>query len=128
MLVVDLTLLLGLLVSFVTDLVILINDLKEEKGISYLSSNVIVVASLKGKYGLGPHLTMGYLHVIQLESHLVHLFLGDDALIDKLLRVEVEHVLVLLDDGVHDRLGEHRLVDLVVAVLTVAHQIYDHIL
>ena len=123
-------LLLGLLVSFVTDLVILINDLKEEKEISYLSSNVIVVASIKGKYGLGrgPHLTMGYLHVIQLESHLVHLFLGDDALIDKLLRVEVEHVLVLLDDRVHDRLGEHRLVDLVVAVLTVAHQIHNHIL
>ena len=57
-------LLLGLLVSFVTDLVILINDLKEEKAVSYLSSNIIVVASRMGKYGLRRNISMGYLHII----------------------------------------------------------------
>ena len=35
---------------------------------------------------------------------------------------------MLLDDGVHDGLGEHRLVDLVVSVLSVADQIDNDVL
>lgn len=35
---------------------------------------------------------------------------------------------MFLDDVVHDRLGEHGLVDLIVAVLPVADQIDDDIL
>ena len=35
---------------------------------------------------------------------------------------------MFLDDRVHDRLGEHGLIYLVVSVLAVAHQVDDHVL
>jgi hypothetical protein len=60
-----------------------------------------------------------YLFVIS--DNFCNFFLGADAFSDELIAVLVEHVLVFLDDAVHDRLREHRLVDLVVAVTTVAN-------
>ena len=43
-------------------------------------------------------------------------------------RIFTENVLMLLDDGVHDGLGEHRFVDLVVSVLPVPDQVDDNVL
>ena len=53
--------------------------------------------------------------LVVLVDDCLDLLLGDHALADELLAVDVHHVGVLLDDGVHDRLREHRLVYLVVA-------------
>ncbi len=63
-----------------------------------------------------------------LVNDLLDLFLGHGAFLDELFRVDVEDVGVLLDDAVHDGLGEHGFVDLVVAVLPVAHQVDDDVL
>merc|ERR1719381_193854 len=51
----------------------------------------------------------------------------DNSLPNQLLAVHVEDVGVLLDDGVHDGLREHGLVDLVVTKSSVANQINDHV-
>ena len=57
----------------------------------------------------------------------VDLLPGADPFVDELLRVDVENVPVLLDDAVHDGLGEHGFVDLIVTVFTVANDVDHHI-
>ena len=74
------------------------------------------VASSITDLGLLARLLVGLLaDLVVLVHDCLDLLLGDHALADQLLAVNVHHVGVLLDDGVHDRLGEHRLVYLVVA-------------
>ena len=48
-----------------------------------------------------------------------------DAFVDKLLPVDVSHGVHILDDGVHERLGERRLVQLIMAHFTISNEI-DH--
>ena len=58
----------------------------------------------------------------------VDLLLGANTFVDELLRVQVEDVLVLLDYAIHDGLGEHGLICLVVSVQPVADYVDNHIL
>lgn len=51
----------------------------------------------------------------------------DRALSEQPLDVELVRVGVLLDLLVHERLGEHGLVDLIVAVLSVANNVNHHV-
>lgn len=53
-------------------------------------------------------------------------FHGDSG-VQELLSVDVAHGVHVLDDSVHERLGEGRLVELVVAHLTVANQVDDNV-
>eukprot|EP00955_Chlamydomonas_euryale_P012615 136044-Chlamydomonas_euryale.AAC.2 len=57
-----------------------------------------------------------------------YLLLADGALLQQLLGVDFVWVRVVLDLLVHDRLREHGLVDLVVAVLAVADNVDDDVL
>ncbi len=66
--------------------------------------------------------------LLVLVNDFIDLFFGHDALIDKLLAIDVHDVGVLLDDGVHDGLREHGFVNFVVTVLTVADQIDNDVL
>ena len=54
-------------------------------------------------------------------NNTLNLFFGANSFSDELVAVLVQHVLVLLDDAVHDGLSEHGLVDLVVTVTPVPH-------
>jgi hypothetical protein len=47
---------------------------------------------------------------------------------DQLVRVHLEHVVLFLDNLIHKRLGEHRLVDLVVSVAAEADDVYNYVL
>lgn len=60
--------------------------------------------------------------------HVFDLLLRYDALLDQLLGILLEKGFYGLDFTVHKGLGEHGLIDLVVAVPAVAHQIDDDIL
>ena len=60
--------------------------------------------------------------------HVLDLALGDQPVGDQPLGVELQRGLVALDRGVHQRLGEHRLVALVVAEPPVAEDVDDHVL
>ena len=57
-----------------------------------------------------------------------YLFLGHNALINKLLRINVQDASMLLDNAVHDRLGEHRLIDLIMPILPIPDKINHNIL
>jgi hypothetical protein len=78
-------------------------------------------------------LSLGLLHgvfanLLVLVAHRLD-FLGcDDSLSDELVGVDVEDRLGLTDALVHQRLSEHRLVDFVVTVATVADDIDDDVL
>ena len=61
-------------------------------------------------------------------NDLMDLFLGHDALVDKLIRINIEDVHVFLDDVVHDGLGEHGLINFIVAILAIAYHIDNDIL
>ena len=61
-------------------------------------------------------------------DQLVHLLASDHVLLDQFARVLFEDTLHSVDFGVHQRLGEHRLVQLIMAMLPVAYDIHDHIL
>lgn len=50
-----------------------------------------------------------------------------NSLIEELLAVDVLHGLVLLDNLVHERLGERGLIKLVVAEFTVANQVHNYV-
>ena len=65
--------------------------------------------------------------LVVLVHHCLGLLLGHHTVTDELLAVQVQDVLVLLDDGVHDWLCEHRLVNFIVAKLPVPDQINDNI-
>ena len=55
-----------------------------------------------------------------------YLFFGHNALIDQLLRVNVQDIGMFLDNAVHNRLGEHGLIDLIMPMFPVPNQInYD---
>ena len=84
MLVVDLSLFTSLLVSFLTDLVVLVNDSLD-------------------------------------------LLLGHDSFTDQFVAVDVKNIGMLLDDRVHDRLGEHWLIDLIVSKFSVSNKVNDNI-
>ena len=60
--------------------------------------------------------------------HVLDLALGDQAVGDEAVGVELQRGLVALDRGVHQRLGEHRLVALVVAEPAVAEDVDDDVL
>lgn len=66
--------------------------------------------------------------LLVLVAHRLHFLGGDDAFGDELVGVDVQHRLRLLDAFVHERLGEHRLVDLVVSVAAVADDVDDDVL
>lgn len=66
--------------------------------------------------------------VLVLGGHGLDLLGGASALGDQLVGVEIQAVLVLADLLVHEWLREHRLVDLVVSVASVSHQIDDTVL
>ena len=59
--------------------------------------------------------------------HSLRLLFCDNPLANQLLAVHLEDVGVFLDDGVHDGLGEHGLVNLIVTKSSVANQINDHV-
>ena len=59
-------------------------------------------------------------------AHLVDLVLGDDALGDKLLGVDLKRRRMRADQPIHDRLGERRLVAFVVAEPPIAEHVDDH--
>ena len=65
--------------------------------------------------------------LVILFHHRLGLLLGHRALVDELLAIKLQDVLVLLDDRVHDWLGEHWLVNFIVAKLPVPNQINDNI-
>jgi hypothetical protein len=58
---------------------------------------------------------------------LVDIRLGERALLDELIDIDVDLRLLLSDALVHERLGEGRLIGLVVAVLSVAVEVNDNI-
>ena len=60
--------------------------------------------------------------------HVLDLALGDQAVGDEAVGVDLQRGLVALDGGVHQRLGEHRLVALVVAEAPVAEDVDDDVL
>ena len=55
------------------------------------------------------------------------LFLGCNTFSNKLFAVYVKNIGVLLDDRVHDRLGEHWLIDLIVSKFSVSNKVNDNI-
>ena len=59
--------------------------------------------------------------------HSLSFLFCDNPLPNQLLAVHLEDVGVFLDDGVHDGLGEHGLVNLVVTESSVANQVNDHV-
>ena len=52
----------------------------------------------------------------------------DDSFLNELRSILVNDRLEVLDLVVHERLGEHGLIDLIVAVAAIAHQVNHHIL
>ena len=60
-----------------------------------------------------------------LALHVLHLGVGDDALADELLGIDLGHRRMLADDLVHLRLREARLVALVVTVAAIAEHVDD---
>ena len=85
----------------------------------------VLVADLSLLLGLDVSL---FANLLVLVVDVGDLVFGDDALLDQLRAVLVHAVLDLLDFAVHERLGEHGLVDFVVSVAAVRHQIDDHVL
>jgi hypothetical protein len=59
---------------------------------------------------------------------LINILLGEGALLEQLVDVDIELGLLVLDALVHEGLGERRLVRLVVAMLAVADEINDDVL
>ncbi len=61
-------------------------------------------------------------------DHLVGILRPDQPLSEELVRVELARAGMLVDDLVHQRLGDHRLILLVVAELAEAHEVDHHVL
>ena len=57
----------------------------------------------------------------------LNLLLGCHAFFNEFLAVYIQHVRVFLDDGVHDGLGEHWFIYLVVAEFPVPNQVDDDV-
>ena len=71
-------------------------------------------------------LELGIEAVAPIRLHLLDLAVGDDALADELLAVDLERARMRGDRLVHQRLGERGLVALVVAVPAIAEHVDDH--
>ena len=72
-------------------------------------------------------LELGVQMRLERRLHVLDLALGDQAVGDQALGVELERGLVALDRRVHQRLGEHGLVALVVPEPAVAEHVDDHV-
>lgn len=66
--------------------------------------------------------------VLVLGGHGLDLLAGDGTFGDQLVGIQIQAVLVLADLLVHQRLREHGLVNLVVSIASVSHQIDDTVL
>ena len=64
--------------------------------------------------------------VAELGLHLIDLGLGEQPFLDEAVRVDLDHARMLGDPLIHQRLGEGRLVGLVMAVAAVAEHVDDH--
>lgn len=95
---------------------------REELG----EGHVVPVGHLHHRYALGL-LELGLAGVEILFGLLFDVSLVDESLLEQLVRVNLQHVRVILYDLVHERLGQHGLVHLVVSVSTVAHYVHDHV-
>merc|ERR1711892_761152 len=60
-------------------------------------------------------------------NNCLNFFVGCYSFSNQLLAVDVQNIRVFLNNGVHDWLGKHGLINLIVAKLSVAHQVYDDI-
>ncbi len=79
---------------------------------------------LVGRIGL-PRLEFGLEPVAPVAAHLVDLALGDETLGDQLVGVDLQRGRMRADQPVHDRLGERRLVALVMAEAAIAEHVDD---
>ena len=104
-----------------------VSNLKRILALKETTPRGIKPVLVKSHCGLLSFLVSLLADLVILVHHRLGLLLCHHTIRDELLTVQLQDVLVLFDDRVHDWLCEHRLVNFIVAKLPVPHQINDNI-